>query len=151
MSGKVLKSHPRPDRDELVLMALVRAAELFKRRSAAVFREHGLSFSQYNALRVLEATPQAEASLSTVGGLMMVSKHNLSGIAKRLEAGGFVRRRESQGDERVRLLALTPKGRQVLRLIAQGQEQNIAQMLAPFSRSQREALLAMLRGMLAQG
>ncbi len=151
MSGGGPKIHSRPARDERVLMALVRAAELFKRRSAAVFREHGLSFSQYNALRVLQAMPQGEASLSAVGGRMMVSKHNLSGIAKRLEAGGFVRRREARGDERVRLVALTPKGRRVLGAIAQDQEQNIAHLLAPCSRSQREALLAMLRDILAQG
>jgi hypothetical protein len=42
--------------NEKVLMAIVRAAENFKRTHAAVFRKHGLSFPQYNVLRVLDAS-----------------------------------------------------------------------------------------------
>ncbi|MCB2228640.1 MAG: MarR family transcriptional regulator [Desulfarculaceae bacterium] len=150
MAQAKAKTGPRPSRDERIMMALVRVAELFKRRSAAVFREHGLSFSQYNALRVLWSLPGGRAGLSEVGRRILVSKHNLSGIAKRLEAGGFVRRLESPQDERLRLVALTAKGRQVLLAIAEAQEANVQQMLAPYSLEEREALLRVLRDMLSR-
>ena len=46
--------------DEKVLMAIVRAAEVFKRNHSTVFRNYGLSFPQYNVLRVLEASKNSQ-------------------------------------------------------------------------------------------
>ena len=42
--------------DERVMMSIVRAAENFKRTHSAVFKRYGLSFPQYNILRVLESS-----------------------------------------------------------------------------------------------
>jgi len=129
-------------------MALVKAAELFKRRSSAVFREYGLSFSQYNALRVLAGEPEGEASLGQIGRSMLASGPNLSGIARRLEEGGFVRRRGGEGDQRLRLLKITAEGRRVLEAIAGRQEANVRGLLEPYSQREQELMRRMLRDML---
>lgn len=134
--------------DEKVLMALVRAAELFKRRSARIFSQHGLSFSQYNTLRVLEASPGGSQCINRICQELLVSSPNLSGIAKRLANSGFVRRGRDKDDERRTVLVITPKGRRVLAAISRQQEDNIAEFLASWPDAKKRRLLGELKQML---
>jgi hypothetical protein len=71
--------------NEKVLIAMVRAAELFKRSHTAIFRNYGLSFPQYNVLRVLDASQNGRNRISEVSRIMLVPGANMTGIAKRLE------------------------------------------------------------------
>jgi hypothetical protein len=69
--------------DEKVLMAIVRAAEIFRRNHAAIFRNYGLSFPQYNVLRVLDASKKSQNKMSDVSRIMLVPSANITGLAKR--------------------------------------------------------------------
>lgn len=135
--------------DEKILITVVRAAELFKRRSSALFAAHGLSFSQYNALRVLEIAPEGRQSISGLSRQMLVSSPNLSGIAKRLEKAGFVQRLRDAGDERRTLLEITPQGLAVLARIEAAQRDNIRDLLAPCPAARKAEVLAILKAILA--
>lgn len=130
------------------MMALVKAAELFKRKSAVIFKEQGLSFSQYNVLRVLEASDGGQKAINQVGKVMLSSAPNLSGIAKRLEKGGFITRRGADDDERVKLLSITAKGRRVLGRIASKQEDNVQFFMSVCPPKMKQELSAVLRDML---
>ena len=99
--------------DEKVLMGIVRTAEIFKRAHAGVFKRHGLSFPQYNVLRVLEASANGRNTIGEVGRIMLVPGANMTGIAKRMEKQGFIRRNSDLRDERVTMLEITLKGRSV--------------------------------------
>lgn len=129
-------------------MALVRAAEIFKRSSAAIFKREGLSFSQYNALRVLEALPGGSGNLTEVSRALLASPPNLSGVSKRLEKNGFITRCGAARDERVKLLTITAKGRQVLKLIAGQQEANVQRFFQGCPLANKKALADFLRDML---
>src|SRR5664280_861586 len=87
--------------DENVLMALVRAAETFKRVVSNIFRKHGLSFPQYNMLRVLDASKEGQGRITHVSRIMLVPVANMTGIARRLEKNGFIDRNSDPTDERV--------------------------------------------------
>lgn len=137
-----------PSDQEKIMMALVRAAELFKRRSTAIFKSQGLTFSQYNVLRVLDASQGGKKAINEVSKTMLSSAPNLSGIAKRLEKGGFITRQGLAQDERVKLLGITAKGRRVLGLIQEEQETNIKMFLRGSSKNNRDEMLAILRSML---
>ena len=134
--------------DEKVMLAIVRTAELFKRRSASIFALFGLSFSQYNTLRVLAAEESGEQSITEISRRLLISSPNMSGIAKRLEKGGFVIRGHDPGDERKTILRLTPKGRRVLAEIVGRQDENIHAFLAGCSAQGKREFLAILRNML---
>jgi len=71
--------------NEKVLIAIVRAAENFKRTHTAIFRKYGLSFPQYNVLRVLDASRNGRNKISGVSRIMLVPGANMTGIAKRLK------------------------------------------------------------------
>ncbi|UCG67758.1 MAG: winged helix DNA-binding protein, partial [Deltaproteobacteria bacterium] len=96
-------------------MAVVRAAETCKRKHSAIFRNYGLSFPQYNVLRVLDASRNGMNKISEVSRIMLVPGANMTGIGKRLERNGFLIRKSDPNDERVTIFEITPKGRKTLK------------------------------------
>jgi DNA-binding MarR family transcriptional regulator len=131
--------------DEKVLMAIVRTAEIFKRNHSAVFRNYGLSFSQYNVLRVLDASTNGQNRMSEISRIMLVAGANITGIAKRLESYGFAIKKSDPTDERVTILEITPKGKRTLKNIEKEKDQWLEAMLADLSRSERLDLLEKTR------
>ena len=131
--------------DEKVLMAVVRTAEIFKRNHSAVFRNYGLSFSQYNILRVLDASANGQNKMSEISRIMLVAGANITGIAKRLASDGFIIKKSDPTDERVTILEITPKGKNALKNIAKEKNEWLEVMLADLSRSERLDLLEKIR------
>ena len=127
--------------DENVLMALVRAAETFKRVVSAIFRKHGLSFPQYNVLRVLDASRNGQNRITDVSRIMLVPGANMTGIAKRLEKSGFIMRKSDPRDERVTILEITQKGKKLLTKIEKERDENMHAMLKGFSEEGKRGLL----------
>ena len=127
--------------NEKMLMAIVRAAENFKRTHSAIFKQYGLSFPQYNILRVLESSHRGQNKISTVGKIMLVPGANMTGLAKRLEQKGFIVRQPDPTDERVTLLKITPKGKQTLARIKNGKDAVIERILQDFTHEDKTVLL----------
>jgi DNA-binding MarR family transcriptional regulator len=135
--------------DEKVLMAIVRAAENFKRTHSAIFKQYGLSFPQYNILRVLESSHRGQNKISTVGKIMLVPGANMTGLAKRLEQKGFIVRRPDPADERVTLLKITPKGKQTLARIKDRKDAVIDHILQDFTVDDKTAMLDKIKQLIA--
>ena len=133
---------------EKVLMAMVRAAEIFKRTHSAIFRNYGLSFPQYNILRVLDASRNGINRISEVSRIMLVPGANMTGLTKRLEKNGFIIRKSDPKDERVTLLEITPKGRRTLKNIEQEKDRSTEIMLKGFSQEDITDFLDKLKRLL---
>ena len=127
--------------NEKVLMAIVRAAENFKRTHTSIFRRYGLSFPQYNVLRVLDASRNGRNKISEISRIMLVPGANMTGIAKRLERNGFLIRKSDPRDERVTLLQITSKGKRTLKNIKKEKDHSIDKLLSPFSEKDKTDLL----------
>jgi DNA-binding MarR family transcriptional regulator len=134
--------------DERVMMAIVRVAERFKKNSSAVVKKWGLTFSQYNVLRVLDASENGQNTMRNVNRILLVSSANMTGIAKRLEKNGFIIRTSDPNDDRLKRLQITPEGTQVLRDISDRKERSLKRYLIKFSYEQKSALLETLRDIL---
>lgn len=137
--------------DEKVMMAIVRAAELFKKESGAIFKNYGLTFAQYNVLRILDATLNGKNTITNVSRIMLVSGANMTGVAKRLEKSGFLIRRGDANDERITLLEITPKGRQSLKNIREEKDENLRNYMKSFSADEKEEMLSRLKQILRRG
>lgn len=131
--------------NEKVLMAMVRAAETFKRTHSAIFRNYGLSFPQYNVLRVLDASRNGMNKISEVSRIMLVPGANMTGIGKRLERNGFLIRKSDPNDERVTIFEITPKGRKTLKNIEQEKDRSIETSLGGFSQNDKTEFLDKLK------
>mgnify|MGYP005837259973 CR=1 FL=1 len=136
--------------DERVMMAIVRVAEGFKKNSSALFKNWGLTFSQYNLLRVLDASENGENTMKNVNRIMLVSSANMTGIAKRLEKSGFIIRTNDPKDDRSKRLQITPEGTQVVKAISDHKERSVRRYLMKYSDAEKSALLETLREILRE-
>ncbi|MFH1135501.1 MAG: MarR family transcriptional regulator [Pseudomonadota bacterium] len=134
--------------DEKIMMAVVRASEKYKKESSAFLVNHGLTFAQYNVLRVLESSGNGRRTLTEVSRIMLVSGANTTGIVKRLEKNGFLLRKGNPRDERVTMVEITPRGRQVLSEVSKEKEANIQRFVGGLEESEKKDLLTALRHIL---
>ncbi|MCB2191162.1 MAG: MarR family transcriptional regulator [Deltaproteobacteria bacterium] len=131
--------------DEKVLMSMVRVSELFKKTSSEIFKNYGLTFTQYNVLRVLNASEDGTNTITKVSNILLVTGANMTGVAKRMERDGFLLRKRYTQDERVTLLEITPKGRKALENIQPEKEKHIDQFVGDLSAQDKAGLLATLK------
>jgi DNA-binding MarR family transcriptional regulator len=137
--------------DEKVLMAIIRVAEHFKRVHSSVFRNFGLSFPQYNVLRVLDASKNGQNKISDVSRIMIVPGANITGLAKRLEKDGFIIKKSDPEDDRVTLLEITPKGKKTLQNIEKEKDRWLELMMKNLSKKEKVELLDKVKLILKNG
>ena len=113
LKDELKKRGPFASPAEEATLSLVRTHDRLMLRCARLFREFGLTPSQYNILRILrgEGKPLpileiAERTITVVPGI--------TGLIDRLEAAGFVARQRCEEDRRVIFVALTAKGNAIL-------------------------------------
>lgn len=136
--------------EEKVIAALIKASEVIKKDLDAIYKNYGLTFSQYNVLRILNNCKDGQNTVTVASKIMLVSSPNMTGVAKRLEKNGFILRKRDPKDERVTLLEITPKGRRVLKNIQKSHHSNIRSYLKIFSDDENERLLEDLKRLLKE-
>ncbi len=134
--------------DEKVMMGIVRVSELFKKKASEIIQNYGLTFAQYNVLRVLSSSDDGTNTVTNVSRIMLVTGANMTGISKRMERDGFLLRKRHPSDERVTLLEITPKGRQALVNIQPEKEHFIADLVGDLPEAEKEKILEVIRGLI---
>jgi DNA-binding MarR family transcriptional regulator len=71
-------------------------------------KEYGLTGPQMHTLCLIQ--PDAPAAMNTLSCQMACDASNITGIADRLSAHGYIERRDDPSDRRVKVMVLTPKG-----------------------------------------
>ena len=134
--------------DEKVLLGVVRVSELFKKESSALFQNYGVTFSQYNVIRILGSCEGGKNTITNIRRIMLVSGANMTGLAKRLERNGFLIRKGDPNDERITWLEITPKGRQTLKNISREKDQFVNELLEEYSDELKLEIITRLKKML---
>jgi DNA-binding MarR family transcriptional regulator len=111
----------------------------------AVYREYGLVPPHWIALQALEE-PMPMGELAKV---LVCDNSNVTWIIDRLEERGFVERRASDRDRRVKLVVLTPEGRRVRDEI-KARLSEPPQAIKELTRAEQRALRAILRRVAAE-
>jgi DNA-binding MarR family transcriptional regulator len=113
LQRELKKKQPFEVASQAAALGLVRTNDQLQIHFARLFRQYGLTPSQYNVLRILrgEGSPLpileiAERTVTVVPGI--------TGLVDRLEAAGLVARERSSEDRRVVYVALTDKAAKLL-------------------------------------
>jgi MarR family 2-MHQ and catechol resistance regulon transcriptional repressor len=113
LQHELKKKQPFDSLEQEAALNLVRTNDQVGIRFSRLFRDHGLTPSQYNILRILrgEGRPLpileiAERTIAVVPGI--------TGLIDRLEKAGFVNRLRCDNDRRIIYVGLTDKGAAVL-------------------------------------
>jgi MarR family transcriptional regulator, 2-MHQ and catechol-resistance regulon repressor len=133
------------DFDEKVIAALLRASETIKKDLDITYKNYGLTFSQYNVLRILNNSKNGQNKVSITSKIMLVSSSNITGVTKRLEKNGLILRKQDPSDERITVLEITPKGSRILKNIQDAHLGKISSYLKDFSSQKKRNLLEDLK------
>src|ERR1700739_1195741 len=135
---------PSDQEPEHVWLVMMKAMRALTRYAAAGIEETGLGLSDFGVLEVL--LHKGPLPVNTIGPIVDLTPGSISIAVDRLFAKGFVSRVESGEDRRVRIVALTPRGKD---LIAPAFRKHAGQMRKVFSELSPEELQS-LEGALKQ-
>ena len=95
-----------------VWLVMMKAMRALTRYAAAGIEETGLGLSDFGVLEIL--LNKGPLPVNTIGPIVDLTPGSISMAVDRLFAKGLVTRVESSEDRRVRIVALTPRGRDLI-------------------------------------
>ena len=118
-----------------VWLVMMKAMRALTRYAASGIEETGLGLSDFGVLEIL--LHKGPLPVNTIGPIVDLTPGSISVAVDRLVAKGLVSRVESAEDRRVRIVALTPRGKD---LIVSAFRNHSAQMKKVFSELNPEEL-----------
>lgn len=106
LQHELKKKRPFESPEEEVTLSAVRTSDQLQIRFARLFREYGLTPSQYNVLRILRGERKPLPILEIASRTVTVVP-GITGLIDRLERAGFVNRLRCEKDRRIIYVALT--------------------------------------------
>lgn len=113
LQRELKKKNPFDSLEQEAALNLVRTNDQIQIRFARLFRDFGLTPSQYNILRILRGEGKPLPILEIAGRTVTVVP-GITGLIDRLEQAEFVRRERCEKDRRVIYVAITEKGTKIL-------------------------------------
>ena len=95
-------------------IALLRTADVLRRRFEALFEPYGITTQQYNVLRILRGARPEPLPTMEIAERMIERTPGITRLVERLEEKGLVRRERSSEDRRCVLCAITEAGLDLL-------------------------------------
>src|SRR5437870_3377041 len=117
LQHELKKKRPFESPEQEAALAVLRTGDQLQIRFARLLREHGLTPSQYNVLRILRGEGRPLPVLEIAGRTITVVP-GITGLIDRLEKAGLVRRERCERDRRVIYVVLTDKGTKALAELA---------------------------------
>jgi DNA-binding MarR family transcriptional regulator len=130
--------------EEEIMTNMLRISNRFRRNAEIGLRNYGLTLIQYNVLRILADSGNGQNTMGNINKMMLFSKANMTGLAKRLEKNGFVIIKRDDFDDRLKLLEITPRGKQRLGDIYKEALEHLNSYLEDFSDNEKSELNQMV-------
>jgi DNA-binding MarR family transcriptional regulator len=148
MSGVPLQKELKKKRpfdlpEEEAILNIARTADRLGICFARLFREHTLTPSQYNVLRILRGEGKPLPILE-IADRMIAAVPGITGLIDRLEAMDLVARERSTEDRRVIYVAITPKALDLLAKLDQPVEALHKRLVGHLSLAELKELIRLL-------
>jgi DNA-binding MarR family transcriptional regulator len=140
----IKQSRPFTSLAEEAFIALQRTADRLAGRVAEMLKQHGLSPTQYNALRILRGAGPQGLACSEIGERMINRDPDITRLVNRLEGRGFVERSREQKDRRVITTRITPAGLQILKELDRPIEEHHRRLLGHLGEQRLRSLVQLL-------
>src|SRR5258707_15853813 len=113
LQHELKKKRPFESLEQEAALNVLRTSDQLQIRFARLLREHGLTPSQYNILRILRGEGKPLPILEIASRTITIVP-GITGLIDRLEQAGFVNRLRCEKDRRVIYVALTDQGTKTL-------------------------------------
>lgn len=117
LADEIQQSQPFASREVEAFLNLMRTADQLRRAGADLLRPYGLSGTGYNVLRILRGAGENGLPCSEVSARLVAQDPDVTRLADRLIAAGWIVRDRARGDRRVVILRLAPAGADLLERI----------------------------------
>lgn len=118
LQQELKKRNPFESLEQEAVINILRTNDQLENRFGKLFREYGITSSQYNVLRILRGEGTPLPSLEIADRMIQVVPA-ITGLIDRLEKQELVRRHRCDKDRRVIYIELTDKARELLAQIDQ--------------------------------
>ena len=108
------QGRPFASANQEATVALLRTASVVTRAFARVVEPAGLSWAQYNALRVIRGAGRAGIPTLAIRARMIDEGTTITRLLDKLEAAGLITRKRSDPDRRQVVCYVTEQGRRLL-------------------------------------
>lgn len=113
LQDEIKKKDPFQCLEQEVSLNIARTGDWMSGEFTRLFKEHGISASQYNALRILRGAGDSLPCLE-VAARMISQLPDITRLVDRLEASELVERERTSEDRRVVLIRITKRGLKLL-------------------------------------
>lgn len=114
LQDELRQTVPFRSRAQEAFLALLRTADLAKKRFDDLFNAHDVTLQQYNVLRILRGAGADGLPTLEIGARMIERTPGITRILDRLEAKGWVARQRCTMDRRRVWCRITPQGLDLL-------------------------------------
>jgi DNA-binding MarR family transcriptional regulator len=139
-----LKGRHNVSLEQKTLFDIVRTSECLVSSVNRILNPHGLTFTQYNVLRILLKAGAAGLTCSEVGSLMMTRDADVTRLLSRLEKKGLAIRNKDAEDRRVIRTKLSPDGLDLLKELERSVSRWEEESLVEFGEDQLKSLIILL-------
>lgn len=144
LQEEIRQTKPFPSLELETFLALLRTAGMLEQKQAHSLREHGLTGTQYNTLRILRGAGETALTCSDIGERLVTPGPDVTRILDRLENRGLVRRQRDDEDRRIVRARITDRGLAVLSALDLPTEQTMLKILGHMGAEKLRQLLSLL-------
>jgi MarR family transcriptional regulator, 2-MHQ and catechol-resistance regulon repressor len=143
MRKEIKKKGPFESLQQEAILNILRTSDQFENRLGRLFREYGLTSSQYNVLRILRGEGKPLPSLEIADRMIQVVPA-ITGLIDRLESQQLVKRRRCEDDRRVVYIEITTKALNILSKLDQPLSEMHLQLMENLSKKELAELIRLL-------
>jgi DNA-binding MarR family transcriptional regulator len=129
---------------DTALANIERTASHFRREIHLMLRPYGLTWTQYNVLRVLRHEGAGGLTCSQLGSRLAAADPDVTRLLDRLTKQRLVRRRRDIRDRRSVVTEITPEGRQLLGSIGMSLDAQIRRLFDHIAPARLQLLVELL-------
>ena len=143
LQHELKKKRPFESPEQEAALGVLRTSDQLQIRFARLLREHGLTPSQYNVLRILRGEGKPLPILEIASRTITVVP-GITGLIDRLEQAGFVNRVRCEKDRRVIYVALAEYGTKTLAALDEPLGALHSKLLGHLSQAELKELIRLL-------
>lgn len=141
LQQEIRQTLPFRSRSQEAFLSLLRTADVARSRFSDLFEPEGVTFQQYNVLRILRGAGEAGLPTLEIGSRMIERTPGVTRIVDRLEQKGWVRRERNTEDRRQVWCRITPAGLELLARLDAPVDASDAAIFAGMDEAELEALV----------
>lgn len=130
--------------EQEAFLSVIRTAAALAEGLEQVLKPEGLSFAQYNVLRILRGAEPHGLCRNEVRDRMLTRMPDMTRLLDRMESTGLVARTRSESDRRIVTTHVTGHGMQVLDRLQAAVEEEHRRRFAHLGRSKTQMLVELL-------